>query len=484
MVGARSERSEPPRQRAISAWRGRQDLNASPVTLGTSGSPSVWRGEHRPLTIGIVSLITLMAFEGIGSATAMPVVARELNALSAYTWAFNAFVVASLLGMVVGGLWSDSKGPQGPLVSGVLSFTLGALIAGGAMNVSTLVLGRALQGLGAGAVIVAVYVLIARSYPDSLRPKAFSMLAAAWVIPALIGPVIAGWLSDNVSWRAVFWLVPLFVIPPCLLLLPRLAQYQGGTPQSSTRQRLLAGVLATVGLLALQDGVLRLSGVGAAEAVTGLVVLLVSVRYLLPNGALAFRRGLPASVMMRGLIAAAYFGAEVFVPLALIETRGVSTTAAGIILAAAAAFWSVGSYVQSRLPGDRDRSNAVRLGAAIVGLSLVTLPLAVLTSLPPWIAVFSWALGAFGMGLAIPSVSVQVMRLSPEADQGVNSASIQIVDSVLCVVAIALLGLVHALAVQSGGATAGTYSALWLGAAGFAVAAILVAGRMRPSLSS
>lgn len=443
----------------------------------------MWRGELRPLTIGIVSLITLMAFEGIGSATAMPVVARELNALSAYTWSFNAFVVATLLGMVVGGSWSDSAGPRGPLVSGVVTFTVGAILAGAATTLGVLVIGRALQGLGAGVVIVGVYVLIARAYSESQRPRAFSILAASWVVPALIGPVIAGWLSDNVNWRGVFWLVPVFVLPPCLLLFPRLGAYQGGVPQSA-RRRLIAGVVATGALLALQDGVLRLSILGAVEAIIGLVVLVIAVRYLLPAGALRFKRGLPTSVMMRGLIAAAYFGAEVFVPLALIEIRGLSTTEAGLVLAAAALFWSLGSYLQARLPGDLDRSRAVRLGAAIVGASVLTLPLSLLEGLPPWLAIASWALGAFGMGLAIPSVSVQVMRLSPPEDQGVNSASIQIVDSVLSVVAVAVLGIVHAAAVASGGATVATYVTLWGGAALFAAFAVVVAGRMRPSLSS
>lgn len=425
-----------------------------------------------------------MAFEGVGSATAMPVVARELNALSAYTWSFNAFIVATLLGMVVGGSWSDSAGPRGPLISGVVTFTSGAIVAGAATSLGVLVVGRALQGLGAGVVIVGAYVLIARAYSESQRPKAFSILAASWVVPALIGPVLAGWLADNVSWRAVFWLVPLFVIPPCLLLFPRMARYQGGTPQESSRRRLLAGGVATAALLALQDGVLRLSLLGAIEALVGLVALVVAVRYLLPAGALRFARGLPTSVMMRGLVAAAYFGAEVFVPLALIEIRGLSTTQAGLVLAAAAVFWSSGSYVQSRLPGDLDRSNAVRLGATIVGISVITLPLSLLDGLPPWLAIASWALGAFGMGLAIPSVSVQVMRLSPPADQGVNSASIQIVDSVLSVVAVAVLGLIHAAAVASGGATVATYATLWGGAALFAAFAIVVAGRMRLSLSS
>jgi hypothetical protein len=159
-----------------------------------------------------------------------------------------------------------------------------------------------------------------------------------------------------------------------------------------------------------------------------------------------------------------------------------SVTAAGLVLSSAALMWVTGSFTQSRLPGDQDRSSAVRTGAAVVTLCLVTLPLAVLTSLPPWVAAVSWAVGAFGMGLSVPSVSVQVMRLSPDAEQGVNGAAIQIVDSVMVVVGISLLSLGHAAAVASGGATASTYTALWLGSAVFAVVAVVLAGRMRPSL--
>ena len=431
----------------------------------------------------MVSLITLVAFEAIGSATAMPAVAQDLDALSGYTWAFNAYVVASLLAMVVGGLWSDATGPRGPLLAGVVSLAVGAIIAGAAVNLTILIVGRALQGVGGGMIIVAVYVLIARAYPEDLRPKAFSVLSAAWIVPSLVGPLVAGWLADSVTWRAVFWLVPFFVIPPLVLLMPKLADHQGGTPHASTRIRLVAGVLATVGLFAIQDGVLRMSAVGGVEAAAGFVVLLASVRRLLPSGALTFRRGLPSSVMMRGVIASAFFAAEVFVPLAMVETRGLTTTQAGLILATAAAMWSVGSFAQSRLPGDRDRAPAVRLGAAIVGTGLLTLPLSVLTGLPPWIAALSWAVCAFGMGLAVPSVSVQVMRLSPEADLGVNSSAIQIVDSVLSVVVISLLGLGHATAVAAGGATAVTYALIWTAAAAVAWIGVLLAGRMRPAPS-
>jgi MFS family permease len=456
---------------------GRRHLSAAEAP---PNARSVWSSPYRPLTIGVVALITLLAFEAIGTATAMPVVARDLDALGDYTWAFNAFLVASLLGMVAGGLWSDALGPRPPLVWGVMALAAGSVVAGAAPTLAVLAGGRGLQGIGAGLVIVSVYVLIARAYDESVRPKAFSVLAAAWIVPSLVGPLVAGWLADSVTWRAVFWLVPIFVLPPAFLLFPRLRAYDGGTPHASGRARLLAGAATAAGLLALQHGLLQLSLVGLLEGAVGLAVVIAAVRFVLPTGALRFRRGLPASVMMRGLVAAAFFSAEVFVPLALVETRGVSVTYAGMVLATAAAMWSIGSYAQSRLPGDRDRSRAVRVGASIVGCSVLTLPLALVPAIPPWTAAVSWAVGALGMGLAMPSVSVQVVRLSPATQLGINSSALQIVDSVMNVIVISFLGLGYAWAVASGGATGTTFAALWLGSATMALIAVLVAGRMRP----
>ena len=424
--------------------------------------------------------MTLAAFEAIATATAMPVVARELDALSGYTWAFNAYIVASLLAMVIAGLRCDATGPRGPIVAGIAAFAVGSVVAGAAPSMLILIVGRAGQGIGSGAVIVGLYVLIARAYPESLRPKAFSALAAAWVLPSLVGPLVAGWLADSVSWRLVFWIVPIFVIPPMLLLLPRLAEHQGGSPNPRARQRIIAGIVATAGLLAIQDGLVRVTVLGGLEAAIGFILILGAGRVLLPAGSLTLARGLPTTVMMRGLIAAGYFSAEVFLPLALVEIKGVSVTYAGLTLALGAASWAVGSFAQSRLSGSTDRSVAVLVGALVVAVSILSLPLVLIASVPAWAAAGSWALGAMGMGLSIPSISVQTMRLSPEADQGMNSAALQIVDSVLVVIGTALIGTVYAHAVAGAGVTSATYSTMWISAAVVVALAALLAPRMRP----
>jgi MFS family permease len=178
-------------------------------------------GPYRALTIGIVALMSLAAFEYLAVATAMPTVARALDGLALYPLAFGGPLAAGVVGMVVAGGWSDGKGPAGPIWAGVALFVVGLLLAGLAPAMWLLVLGRVVQGFGAGLMTVALYVVVARVYPAELRARIFAAFAAAWVVPSIVGPAIAGLIVERVGWRWVFLAVPLLAVPAALLLRSR-----------------------------------------------------------------------------------------------------------------------------------------------------------------------------------------------------------------------------------------------------------------------
>lgn len=436
------------------------------------------------MTIGVVAAITLFAFEGIAVSTVMPAVAIEFDGLGVYAWAFNAYVAASLVGMVVAGSWCDRDGPRRSMWAGLGVFSAGAVVAGLAPSMAVLIAARGVQGLGGGALIVAAYVLIARAYPEELRPKAFSLMAASWVVPALIGPLIAGWLTETLTWRLAFLLVPLVLILPALMLRDVLRAHDGGTGESLGQARIVRALLTACGLTIAMVGFLRPGGlpvwVDASLVVAGLAVIVTSVRGLLPEGALRLGRGLPTTVLMRGILAGAFFGAEAFIPLALVEQRGLSITVAGLTLSVSALGWWLGSYAQSRIPESTDRARTVQVGALIVTVGLLSLPLCLVSTLPAWLCAISYFVASLGMGLCFPSIAVQTLRLSPVDEQGANSAALQISDAILSSLMLALLGAVHAAAVAGGGASTTTYDVIWWGAAVIALVAAGVATRMRP----
>lgn len=106
--------------------------------------------------------------------------------------------------MVAVGAWCDRRDPVLPLATAVALFVAGLLIAGLAPSMEVLVLGRLLQGLGTGGQTVALYVVVARVYPQSLHGRVFAAFSAAWVIPSIVGPFLAGFVAEQLHWRWVF----------------------------------------------------------------------------------------------------------------------------------------------------------------------------------------------------------------------------------------------------------------------------------------
>ena len=414
----------------------------------------------------------------------MPVVARALDGLGSYAWGFNGYVVSSLVGMVVAGEWCDRAGPLRPFVTGVSLFGAGALLAGAAWSMPVLVGARVLQGLGGGLGIVSVYVIIGRGYPETLRPRVFALLSASWVIPAIVGPVIAGFLTDYVSWRAVFWLVVPFVIPPLILLRPRLADLGGALGDAPPRKgRIRLAVVAAAGLALLQEAGLRRGAAGLVLGALGLALIVPSLARLLPAGALRFARGLPTVVMMRGIYAGAFFAGEAFVPLALQTVKGVTTAQAGLTLTVGAVAWAVGSTLQGRLYGRVPRGRLIQAGGVLVALCLASLPLALLPSVPYGVAAVSWFVGALGMGLCFGAIATLTLELSEPAEQGANSAALQVCDSAGSVQLIGVAGAIYGASVAAGTVSAQTFTAIWWVMALVTAAGAVLASRIgRPTL--
>ncbi|WP_225755072.1 MFS transporter [Actinotalea sp. Marseille-Q4924] len=455
------------------------------TSRSTSRSPLL-SGPYRAVTLGMVALITLSAFEALAVTTAMPIVAAELGGLSLYAMAFAGPVATGVVGMVGGGLWTDRAGPARPLLAGVAVFAVGLVVAGTAATMATVVAGRVLQGLGSGMLIVAIYVVVARVFPDDLRPRVFAAFAAAWVLPSVVGPAIAGLVAEQLGWRWVFLAVPVLAVPAVLAVQPTLRSLDGvahsaadagaGAGGTTPRRRLLLAVVAGTGALLLhwagqQDG---------AVAVTGLVVGAVAVAATLPGlvpaGTLRAVRGLPTVILVRGLLGAAFFAAEVYLPLLLTSERGLRPAQAGLALTGAALAWSAGSWLRGRKDG-WDPGHVVRAGAATIIVGTAVAGAAVLPAVPVAASLAGWALAGLGMGLTYPTLSVLTLRLSPPAEQGANSSALQVMESLTIAVVLALSGPLFVALLARDTTTA--FVTAFAVAGSFAVAGLLVGGRVR-----
>ncbi|MEU6506539.1 MFS transporter [Streptomyces sp. NPDC046942] len=472
-----------------------RDADVVTEAAETDDREGVLSRSYRALSVGIVSVVLLIAFEATAVGTAMPVAARELDGVALYAFAFSGYFTTSLFGMVLSGQWSDRRGPLGPLSAGIAGFAAGLVIAGTARVMWVFILGRAVQGLGGGLVIVALYVVVGRAYPERLRPAIMAAFAAGWVVPSIVGPLASGAVTEHLGWRWVFLGIPALVVLPLALALPQIHRRASGPVQTGTgagsfdrrRIRLALGISLGAGLLqyAAQD----LRPLAALPALAGAALLVPAALGLLPRGTYRAARGLPSVVLLRGLSAGSFVAAESFVPLMLVTQRGLSPMLAGFSLAAGGLTWALGSYLQSRPRMALYRERLMTVGMVLVAAAIATAPSVLVHAVPVWTVAVAWAFGCLGMGLVISSTSVLLLRLSAPEEAGANSAALQISDALSNVVLLATTGA--AFAALGGGSTVTTtatttdgthpaaFAAVFLPMAGVALVGAWVTRRLR-----
>jgi MFS family permease len=449
------------------------------MTPSPEATGGLWSPARRQLTVGLILTITLVAFEALAVSTVMPIVSEELGGIELYGWVFTAFMLGSLIGIVVIGGLIDRVGLGPPFLTGIGLFAVGLLVGGLAPDMITLVAARFIQGLGAGAIPPIAYVAIGRSLPERLRPAMFATLSTAWVLPGVLGPAIAGVVGETIGWRWVFLgLLPLIALAGMIaypsvrrVRAPAEAASDEALAGASLRRRIPLALIVAAGtglmLAGLTTGspvpLLILGSVGIALAVW-------SLRRLTPPGTLRAARGLPAAVLLRGVLTFAFFGVDAYVALALIEWRGQSAVEAGISLTAATISWTAGSWIQARGATRWPPDRFVRAGFAVVVVGIAAFSVVLLPSVSPWAAVPLFALTGLGMGLAYAPLTLIVLREAPAKEQGSASAALSLSDVLGTALGTGVTGAIVAQSVRQTDAPA-------LGLAiGFAVAALVGLG--------
>ena len=245
---------------------------------------------------------------------------------------------------------------------------------------------------------------------------------------------------------------------------------------AGSRWSVVWAVVVAVSVLSIGLVGERGDAVAWAVVVVAFAVVVVAVRPLLPRGTLLVRRGLPATVLLRGAVAAPFFSTEVYLPYMLHDVYGFPSWLAGLILTVGAVSWAGGSALQSRLGERMSHASTVRLGTTIVFVGIAVQFVTAVFVLSPFVAAAGWLLAGGGMGLVFPRISTLVLSRSTDADQGFNSAAMTIADSTTSATGIAFAGLLF---VAFGAATGGGFVAALAFTALLALAAVPVALRVR-----
>ncbi|HYN65937.1 MAG TPA: MFS transporter [Ornithinibacter sp.] len=442
-----------------------------------------------PVVVGIVALVTLAAFENRAVMTILPTVVRELDGWALFGASTGATLVTFTVAMAWSGGWTDRVGPRPVLLWGMGAFVVAQVVSALAPTMVVFVVGRAASGAAEALIDTALMVLVAQALPEALRAKVFASFAAAWILPSLLGPSLAGAIDAVWGWRVVF-VAPLLVAPVALVLLrPALRRTHAGgavtaddDATASDRRRVAAALLLAVGLAVTTFSAPLLAepstrAVGVLVIGVGAVLVSIGAVRALPHGLVRLARGVPTVIAVRLLVSAAFTAVAGLIPLMLVQTHDASTALAGVSLSVTGCLWAAGSWFNStnRVQAEISAPTRAGLGAGLIAvgsLGPVLLSLDVIGLVPGLVA---WAVAALGMGIVSPTLSTQLLSLAPVSEQGRVSAAQGLAISTGVALSTGVVGAVVAL---QGARTDGTsFGLLMAGGAACALVAALAAHR-------
>ncbi|WP_203137267.1 MFS transporter [Microbacterium sp. JZ31] len=409
------------------------------------------RSERGPILLSVMVATGLVAIDSTVVATAVPSIVADVGGYEAFPWLFSIYLLTQSVLTPVYSKLADQLGRKPVLLFGIAVFLVGSVLCGIAWDMPSLIAFRAVQGLGAGAIMPMTVVIAGDIYTVAERARVQGYIASVWGVSSVIGPTLGGLFSQLDAWRWIF----LINVPLCLLAFWLLARnYHEQLERRRHRIDWAGAALLTAALTLLLLGVLEggvawewtsPTSIGVFGAGAVLLVLFVLVERRASEPVLPlwiFTRPVVASTAMLNLIlGGVLIGYTAYIPTYLEGSAGASPLLAGLALATLTLGWPVAASISGRL--------YLRFGfrpVIISGTALVLATAVGIAVLSRWPSIWTVALILFVTGLgfgftAVPSL-VAVQSTVAWQERGVASGTVMFSRSIGQALVAAVLGAI------------------------------------------
>jgi EmrB/QacA subfamily drug resistance transporter len=374
----------------------------------------------------------------------MPTVIASLGGLNHYSWVFSAYLLTSTASVPIWGRLSDLYGRRKLYLIGVGLFMVGSALAGVSQSMGQLIAFRALQGLGAGALVPLAMTIISELYTIAERPRVQALFSGMWGVSSIAGPLVGGYLTDALSWRWIFYInIPFGLLTAVVIG----ATYPGHGRTRAVSVDWAGAALLFAAVTALLVGLSHISG-PAWPWLAGSVILCVifagverhAPEPILPL-ALFRRRIVSTTLAVVFLLGVGMFAALAFVPLLVQGVFGGTASQAGRALTPLFLGWVVMSIASARLTLLVGYRPTAWIGTVLMALSFVGLTF-VHAGVPRWyLHAASLGLGS-GMGFSMLSLLLAIQHAVPRSELGIATSLNQFSRSIGAAVGVAAMGAV------------------------------------------
>lgn len=385
----------------------------------------------------------LASMESTVVATAMPTIVGQLGGLEHYSWVFSAYMLTSTTTVPLYGKISDLYGRRNLYVFAMVLFLAGCIWAGQANSMTQLILARGLQGLGAGGIMPLAFILIGEMFSLDQRAKMQGYFSLVWGVSSIAGPLLGGFLVDQLSWRWVFYvnILPGLLAAALVALAWRDQLHGHGRPiVDYAGAALLMGSVVTL-LIGLMDGTSYSLFLIAASIALFLALLWVESRAADPILPLhLFRERLFVIAIIHGVLTGcAMFGSISFIPLFVQSVLGTTATGAGFTIAPMLLGWVGASILGTRILLKVGYRRLAILGTAflVIGAFLMSTADANIAQIQLMVYV---SLMGIGMGFSIPPFLIAVQTTVERRYLGTATSTMQFSRSIGGTLGVSIMG--------------------------------------------
>ena len=401
------------------------------------------------VTGGVMTGMLLAALEATIVGTAMPTIVAALGGLAHYSWVFSAYLLTSTVTVPVWGKLSDLFGRRLLFQVGVFVFLLGSALCGFSQTMTQLIVSRAVQGLGAGALVPLAMTIIGDIFTLQERAKMQGLFSGVWGVSSVFGPLVGGFITDQLSWRWVFLInIPVGIAAAALIGVALIEPKRESRPSIDYAGAAVLTIAMTMLLLVLGEGsdprrMLEPRNLALVLAIVVLLVAFVRIENRAADPVVPFalfrNKVVSVAIVVGFLAGIAMFAAITFVPLLAQGVLGATATEAGSFLTPLMLAWVLSSIVGGRL--------LIRMGSralVLAGLVLMLVGFAALATFtrdtPRMVMIVELILIGAGLGLTMLTLLIASQHAVPREQLGITTSLNQFSRSMGGALGVAILG--------------------------------------------
>lgn len=428
---------------------GAKEMSVAP----TPAAPELSRREILTVFIGLMAGMSLASLDGTAVNTAIATMVADLGGLSAYAWIGTAYLLTSTVSNALFGKLSDIYGRRPMFQAAIITFIIGSIGCAVAQSMSVLVISRGVQGIGGGGLMSMAFVIIGDTVPPRERGRYVGMITSVFAVGSVIGPLIGGFFTEQLSWRWIFIInIPIGIVALIITSAALRIPFQKRDHKVDWLGSALLTTSVTCLILLLSWSSEEYGWTSSLSVALGVGAVLVGVAFV------QWEKKAPEPVMPLHLFkidvirvtvplvafaGTIIYGANAFIPLFLQAVTGVSPTNSGLLLVPIMAGVTIASISTGRLT---TRTGTYRhwpiLGAVSLTIGMVFLSAMSDSALGMTSAITGMVFVGLGIGSIMPTCTLATQNAVDWHDLGVASAAITFFRTLGGVIGLAAFGAI------------------------------------------